>query len=114
MVRLTADLLLNARTFLNPLRERELDARGYRIPAIENLGVTKDQFDTLDLSDNEIRKLECLAALPRIKMMLLSNNRVNRRAAAPPLAHCGPIRTRADPGAHAARFAPRTRRGFES
>ena len=56
-MRLTADLILGARTFINPLKERELDVRGYRIAQIENLGVTKDQFDTLDLSDNEIKKL---------------------------------------------------------
>eukprot|EP00953_Heterococcus_sp_UTEX-ZZ885_P013757 7842-Heterococcus_DN1.PRE.3 len=46
-----------ARASLNALRERELDLRGYKIPVIENMGVTKDQFDTVDFSDNEIRKI---------------------------------------------------------
>lgn len=40
----------------------------------------QNQFDSLDLSDNEIRKLECLAVLPRVKMLLLSNNRIIRIA----------------------------------
>jgi len=42
------------------------------------LAATQNQFDTIDLSDNEIRKLESMAVLPRIKMLLLSNNRVTR------------------------------------
>eukprot|EP00961_Rhodomonas_salina_P183850 2481876-Rhodomonas_salina.1 len=40
------------------MKEREIKLRAYKIPAIENLGATQDQFDTIDLSDNEIRKLE--------------------------------------------------------
>ena len=55
---LLADLVLCAPQFTNPLREREIKLRAYKIPAIENLGSTQDQFDTIDLSDNEIRKLE--------------------------------------------------------
>ncbi len=42
---------------LNPLQDRELDLRGYKIPMIENLGVAQDQFDAIDFSDNEIRSL---------------------------------------------------------
>jgi U2 small nuclear ribonucleoprotein A' len=30
-------------------------SRGYKIPVIENLGTTLDQFDCIDFSDNEIR-----------------------------------------------------------
>ena len=29
--------------------------RGYKIPVIENLGTTMDQFDCIDFSDNEVR-----------------------------------------------------------
>uniref|UniRef100_A0A8C8VYV4 Small nuclear ribonucleoprotein polypeptide A' n=1 Tax=Peromyscus maniculatus bairdii TaxID=230844 RepID=A0A8C8VYV4_PERMB len=36
---------------------------GYKIPVIENLGATLDQFDAIDFSDNEIRKLDALAGL---------------------------------------------------
>ncbi len=44
--------------YVNCIKERELDLRGIKAPAIENLGATRDQFDTIDLSDNEIKKLD--------------------------------------------------------
>ena len=46
--------------------------------------VAQDQFDSLDLSDNEIRKLECMAVLPRVKLLMFNNNQLNRCVAAPP------------------------------
>lgn len=51
---------------------------GYKIPQIENMGATLDQFDTVDLSDNDIRKLENFPFLPRMKNILLNNNRIVR------------------------------------
>lgn len=41
MVRLTVELIDNAPQFINTVRERELNLRGYKIPVIENMGVTK-------------------------------------------------------------------------
>jgi U2 small nuclear ribonucleoprotein A' len=38
---MSPELLLSSHSYLNPLSDRELDLRGYQIPAIENLGVTK-------------------------------------------------------------------------
>ena len=70
MVKLTVDLIEGAGQYINPIRDRELDlrlyntffqhnipffCRGYKIPVIENLGTTMDQFDCIDFSDNEIR-----------------------------------------------------------
>jgi len=78
--RLTADLISQYPQYLNPLKEREVDLRGNKISVIENLGATGDQFDSLDLSDNEIQKLENFPLLRRLKMILLSNNRVARIA----------------------------------
>ena len=49
---------------------------GYKIPLIENLGTTLDQFDTIDFSDNEIRKVDNIPFLPRIKTLLFNNNRI--------------------------------------
>lgn len=49
---------------------------GYRIPEIENLGATGDQFDTIDFSDNDIRKLDGFPYLKRLKCLLLNNNRI--------------------------------------
>ncbi|CAI8028388.1 U2 small nuclear ribonucleoprotein A' [Geodia barretti] len=53
---------------------------GNKIAVIENLGATLDQFDTIDLSDNEIKKLEGFPLLKRLKSILLSNNKICRVA----------------------------------
>jgi len=73
-------MIARSPAFLNPLKDREIDLRGNKIAVIENLASTQNQFDAIDLSDNEIRKLECLAVLPRLKMLLINNNRINRIA----------------------------------
>lgn len=78
MVKLTPELINQSMQYINPCRERELDLRGYKIPQIENLGATLDQFDTIDLSDNDLRKLDGLPYLSRLKCLLLNNNRILR------------------------------------
>ncbi|GAA0156421.1 RNA splicing factor [Lithospermum erythrorhizon] len=78
MVRLTADLIWKSPHFFNALKERELDLRGNKIAVIENLGATEDQFDTVDLSDNEIVKLENFPYLNRLGTILMNNNRITR------------------------------------
>lgn len=49
---------------------------GYKIPLIENLGATLNQFDSIDFSDNEIRKVDNFPLLPRLKSLLFNNNRI--------------------------------------
>ncbi|KAI4381309.1 hypothetical protein MLD38_007391 [Melastoma candidum] len=78
MVRLTADLIWKSPHFFNAIKERELDLRGNKIAVIENLGATEDQFDTIDLSDNEIVKLENFPYLNRLGTLLINNNRITR------------------------------------
>lgn len=78
MVKLTPDLIEGAGQYINPIRDRELDLRGYKIPVIENLGTTLDQFDCIDFSDNEIRKFDGFPYLQRVKCLLLNNNRIVR------------------------------------
>jgi U2 small nuclear ribonucleoprotein A' len=80
MTRLTADLVLRAPSYINPVKERELDLRAKKIPAIENLGTTQDQYDTIDLSDNEIGKLENFPLLPRLRCLLFNNNHISKIA----------------------------------
>ena len=75
---LSANLISRSPAFLSPLKDRELDLRGNKIAVIENLAATQDQFDSIDLSDNEIRKLECMAILKRLTQLLLNNNRITR------------------------------------
>lgn len=104
MVKLTAELIEQAAQYTNPVRDRELDLRGestlqaraspsllfffysfetslcvcagYKIPVLENLGATLDQFDTIDFSDNEIRKLDGFPLLKRLKTLMMNNNRI--------------------------------------
>ncbi len=78
MQRITADLIHNSRAFYNPLKERQLDLRGHKLIVIENLGAMEDQFDTLDLSDNEIKKLDNFPRMVRLRTVMLTNNHVTR------------------------------------
>ncbi|KAF8736740.1 hypothetical protein AX14_014063 [Amanita brunnescens Koide BX004] len=76
-MKLTPELLAQATSGLNPVKERQLDLRGYKIPAIENLGVTKDQHDAIDLTDNAVVTLGNLPLLRRLHTLLLANNRIS-------------------------------------
>ncbi|XP_055390352.1 probable U2 small nuclear ribonucleoprotein A' [Condylostylus longicornis] len=78
MVKLTPELINQSMQYINPCRDRELDLRGYKIPQIENLGATLDQFDTIDFSDNDLRKIDGFPFLPRLKCLLFNNNRIVR------------------------------------
>jgi U2 small nuclear ribonucleoprotein A' len=75
-MRITADLLLRTEIYLNPVQDRELSLRGLKIPAVENLAVLQDQLDTIDLSDNEIKRLDNFPLMPRLGTLLLNNNHV--------------------------------------
>lgn len=78
-MRLTTDLVEGAAQYINPAtRDREIDLRGYKIPQVENLGATLDQFDSIDFSDNDIKKLDNFPLLNRLKKLLLNNNRVDK------------------------------------
>jgi U2 small nuclear ribonucleoprotein A' len=73
-MRITAELLALAEQRTNPLSERELVLQGLGIPAIENMGAARDQFDTWDLSNNRISRLENLPRLSRLSHLLLAGN----------------------------------------
>ncbi|RDB29113.1 U2 small nuclear ribonucleoprotein A' [Hypsizygus marmoreus] len=76
-MKLTPELLGQATAGLNPIKERQLDLRGYKIPTIENLGVTKDQHDAIDFTDNAIITLGNFPLLKRLQTLLLANNRIS-------------------------------------
>ena len=61
----------------NPLGDRELVLRGLKIPAIRNLGVTQDQFDSIDLSDNDIQILGNFPKQSRLTSIQLNDNRIS-------------------------------------
>lgn len=80
-MKLTVDIIEQAAQYINPAtHDRELDLRGLKISQIENLGATLDQFDCIDFSDNNIRKLDGFPLLVRLNKLLLNNNRVSRIA----------------------------------
>ena len=80
MFRLSRELILRSPQYMNACGEYEIDLRGNKLTVIENLGITENQFDSVDLSDNEIVKLEGFPLLPRLKTILLNNNRISRIA----------------------------------
>jgi len=77
-MRLTADLARDSPAYINPLRQRELSLRGFKIPVIENVGATGDQYQVIDLSDNDILKVDGFPVLIRLECLLLANNRICR------------------------------------
>ncbi|KAL3308201.1 U2 small nuclear ribonucleoprotein A' [Cichlidogyrus casuarinus] len=81
MVKLTPEIIEHAFQYTNAIKDRELDLRGYKMPAIENLGSTFDQFDTIDFSDNEIRKLDGFPLLKRLKNLVLTENKIKKISA---------------------------------
>lgn len=58
MVRLTTELILKSCCYFNAIKGQELDLQGNSIAAIENLGAIKNQFNTIDLSNDEIFNLK--------------------------------------------------------
>ncbi|CAG8561723.1 2735_t:CDS:2 [Racocetra fulgida] len=70
-MKLTPELIERSLSYINSVKDRELDLR-------ENLGVTKDLNDTIDLTDNDIRVLGNFPLLRRVRSLLLANNRITR------------------------------------
>ena len=77
-MKLTAELLTHCDSSINALKERELDLRGFKIPAIENMGASRDQNDTIDMTDNDVRFLGNFPRMLRLQHLTLSNNLVAR------------------------------------
>mmetsp|Transcript_22847 Transcript_22847/g.47916 ORF Transcript_22847/g.47916 Transcript_22847/m.47916 type:complete len:300 (+) Transcript_22847:130-1029(+) len=73
-MRLTAELIASSEQRTNPLGEREIVMRGLAIPVIEHLGVTRDAYDAMDLTDNRISRLENFPRLLRLSSLSLSGN----------------------------------------
>ncbi|RKF59525.1 U2 small nuclear ribonucleoprotein A' [Erysiphe neolycopersici] len=75
-MRLTTELIQSSLSYLNPLKERELDLRGHKIPAIENLGVA-GPHDAIDFTDNDIQILGNFPLSTRLRTLLLARNRIS-------------------------------------
>jgi len=75
-MRLSADLLSESEQHTNSLGEREIILRNLAIPAIEHLGTTRDAFDSIDLTDNRLVRLDNFPRLHRLSHLVLSNNTI--------------------------------------
>ena len=62
---------------MNPLNQFYIDLRGYKIPYLENLAATNDQFECIDLTENDITRLEELPKLLRLETLMLANNKIS-------------------------------------
>eukprot|EP00933_Yihiella_yeosuensis_P082359 TRINITY_DN96216_c0_g1_i1.p1 TRINITY_DN96216_c0_g1~~TRINITY_DN96216_c0_g1_i1.p1 ORF type:complete len:255 (-),score=74.99 TRINITY_DN96216_c0_g1_i1:88-852(-) len=79
-MRLTLELLQQVPQSLNAAKQRQIMLRGCKIPNIENLGATNDAYECMDLSDNDLIKLDNFPPLKRLRSLLLANNRIARIA----------------------------------
>ncbi|KAK4544830.1 hypothetical protein LTR36_003734 [Oleoguttula mirabilis] len=75
-MRLTAELIHNSLSYLNPLNERELDLRGHKIPSVENLGVAAKDQESIDFTDNDITVLANFPLSPRLQTLQCARNRI--------------------------------------
>lgn len=76
-MRITPELIQYCYQYTNKATtDREICMRELKINQLENLGATLNQFDCLDLTENSITKLDNIPLLPRLKCLLLNNNRI--------------------------------------
>ncbi|KAJ3292647.1 U2 snRNP complex subunit [Rhizoclosmatium sp. JEL0117] len=77
-MKLDYDVLSTAITFTDAVKERCLDLRSLKVAKLENLAMTKDLHDTIDLTDNDLQSLSPSDFPPftRLKTLLLSQNRI--------------------------------------
>lgn len=76
--RLTAELITKSPQYMSCTDDYTLGLRAHKLAVIENLGATENQFDCIDLTDNDITRLDGFPTLRKVKALLISNNRVRR------------------------------------
>jgi U2 small nuclear ribonucleoprotein A' len=76
-MRITVELLSQAEQRTNPVGDRELVLRELGIPMIENLGAARDDFDSYDLSNNRISRLENFPKLHRLAHLHCAGNLID-------------------------------------
>lgn len=73
---ITAELLELSPSYINPLGLLQLDLRGNRIREIDNLLITRDAYEVLDLSDNDIEHIDNIPELSNLYEFYLCWNSV--------------------------------------
>ncbi len=76
-MRLSAQIIQSAEQRTNPLGEREIILRSLAIPSIEHLAVSRDQFDTMDLSNNHLQRIENFPKMERLTTLYLGGNEIH-------------------------------------
>ncbi|KAK7723060.1 U2 snRNP complex subunit [Botryosphaeria dothidea] len=77
-MRLTAEIIQNALSYINPLGERELDLRGRQFTHIENMGAASADIECIDFTDNHIQVLGNFPQRPRVTTLLMARNRLSQ------------------------------------
>ncbi|CAD7935022.1 unnamed protein product [Amoebophrya sp. A120] len=78
MPRITLELVQFSAQGINAAKQRQLSMRGKHIEVLENLGCTRDHYECLDMSDNQIMKINKFPPLTKIKTLLFSGNHIQR------------------------------------
>ncbi|EIW66092.1 U2 small nuclear ribonucleoprotein A' [Tremella mesenterica] len=76
-MRLTPEFVSKSQSYLNPLKERELELRGLAIPVIENLASHQGTYDVLNLTDNSITVLGNIPLSPRLEVIHIAQNQIS-------------------------------------
>lgn len=77
-MRLTSQVLADAPIVINPEGNVTLQLRSLKIPYIENLAVTRDAYEVIDLTDNELVEVSNFPPLKNLTTLLLANNNIFR------------------------------------
>ncbi|KAJ1734915.1 U2 snRNP complex subunit [Coemansia biformis] len=75
-MKLTAGFLSKLPTYINAVKEHELDLSGNHITLIENLGATRDLYDAFNFCNNSIRILGNFPELQRLQSIYIADNRI--------------------------------------
>ncbi|KAJ2716957.1 U2 snRNP complex subunit [Coemansia spiralis] len=75
-MRLTAVFLSKSPSYINAIKEHELDLSGNHITLIENLGATRDLYDAINFCNNSIRTLGNFPNLQRLQSLYVADNRI--------------------------------------
>ncbi|RLV90285.1 U2 small nuclear ribonucleoprotein A' [Spathaspora sp. JA1] len=76
-MRLTSQVINEAPIILNPEKKLTLQLRNLQIPTIENLGITQDKFQVIDLTNNELIELGNIpSGFKNLETLLLGNNNI--------------------------------------
>ncbi|KAG7661695.1 LEA1 [[Candida] subhashii] len=76
-MRLTPQVINDAPIILNPEKKLTLQLRDLQIPYIENLSITQDKFQVIDLTNNELIELSDIPnGFINLETLLLGNNNI--------------------------------------